>query len=163
MAPLLTGFPFSAGGATPKATVTGTTGSPTVDTTSRPGKTIYLFNASGSITVGVAGTCEILVVGGGGAGGGTTSTTAPGGGAGGVLYNTEAYLSAGTLTVTVGGGATGGGSNGYTYAGFPSEMMIGYVATNQSMSAHQAHGFGRSVAYDTELLHVGMVSHLAVG
>ena len=37
MSPLLTGLPFAAGG-TPKATVTATTGSPTIDTSSRPGK-----------------------------------------------------------------------------------------------------------------------------
>ena len=42
--------PVSAGGV-PKATVTGTTGSPNVDTTSRPGKTIYKFTGSGSITI----------------------------------------------------------------------------------------------------------------
>ncbi len=51
-----------------KATVTATTGSPTVDTSSRAGKTIYKFTASGSITIGTAGTAEILVVGGGGSG-----------------------------------------------------------------------------------------------
>ena len=34
--------PVSAGGV-PKATVTATTGSPTVDTSSRAGKTIYIF------------------------------------------------------------------------------------------------------------------------
>ena len=40
MSPLLTSFPFGGGGIS-KATVTATTGSPTIDTTSRPGKTIY--------------------------------------------------------------------------------------------------------------------------
>lgn len=93
MSPLLTGFPFSAGGGMPKATVTGTTGSPTVDTTSRAGKTIYKFTGSGSITVGVAGSCEYLVVGGGAVNG-----------AGGLIYNTSAVLPAGTLTVTIGAG-----------------------------------------------------------
>lgn len=96
MSPLLTGFPFTSGSAgTPKATVTGTTGSPTVDTSSRPGKTIYKFTGSGSITVGVAGTCEYLVIGGGAVNG-----------AGGLIYNTSAVLPAGTLTVTIGAGAS---------------------------------------------------------
>jgi hypothetical protein len=67
MSPLLTSFPFGGGGIG-KATVTATTGSPTIDTTSRPGKTIYKFLSSGSITIGTAGTCEVLVVGGGGSG-----------------------------------------------------------------------------------------------
>ena len=61
--------PVSLGGIG-KATVTGTTGSPTVDSASRAGKTIYKFTGSGSITVGTAGSCEVLVVGGGGGGGG---------------------------------------------------------------------------------------------
>ena len=47
MSPLFS--PVSAGGIG-KATVTGTTGSPTVDTSSRSGKTIYKFTGSGSIT-----------------------------------------------------------------------------------------------------------------
>ena len=95
MSPLLTGFPFSnGGGGTAKATVTGTTGSPTIDTSSRPGKTIYKFTGSGTITVGVAGTCEYLVIGGG-----------HNNGAGGYIYNASAVLPAGTLTVTIGAGA----------------------------------------------------------
>ena len=48
-----------------QATVTSTTGSPTTDTTSRPGKTIYKFTGSGSITIGTAGIVELLVIGGG--------------------------------------------------------------------------------------------------
>ena len=90
------------GGGIGKATVTGTTGSPTVDTTSRPGKTIYIFNGSGSVTVGTAGTCELLVIGGGGSGG-----HGGGGGAGGYNLDTAAILPSGTLTVTVGGGGAG--------------------------------------------------------
>jgi hypothetical protein len=105
MSPLLSSFPFVQGGSagTPKATVTGTTGSPTVDTSSRPGKTIYKFTGSGSITVGVAGTCEYLVIGGGVCNA-----------AGGLIYRTSAVLPSGTLTVTVGAGfgfpSTSGGS-----------------------------------------------------
>jgi hypothetical protein len=96
------------GGGIGKATVTATTGSPTVDTSSRAGKTIYLFTGSGSITVGTAGTCELLVLGGGGGGGSAAGNGGGGGGgAGGLFYDTSVFLPAGTLTVTVGaGGAT---------------------------------------------------------
>jgi hypothetical protein len=85
--------PVSAGGV-PKATVTATTGSPTIDSSSRAGKTIYKFTGSGSITIGTAGTCEYMVLGGGN-----------NNGAGGYIYNTSAVLPAGTLTVTIGAGA----------------------------------------------------------
>jgi hypothetical protein len=94
------------GGGIGKATVTATTGSPAIDTTTRAGKTIYKFTSSGSITVGTAGNAEILVVGGGGAGSGNT-VPAGGGGAGGYVYRSSAYLTAGTLTVTVGAGGVG--------------------------------------------------------
>ena len=43
----------SAGGV-PKATVSGTTGSPTVDSSTRAGKTIYKFTGSGSVKIGRA-------------------------------------------------------------------------------------------------------------
>jgi hypothetical protein len=88
----------------PKATVTATTGSPTIDAVSRAGKTIYIFNSSGSITVDTGGTAEILLVGGGGAGG---SNNGGGGGGGGHLYSASEFLPSGTLTVTVGAGGTG--------------------------------------------------------
>lgn len=97
MSPLFS--PVSAGGIG-KATVTATTGSPTVDTSTRAGKTIYKFTGSGSITVGTAGTAEILVCGGGGGGG------LSGGGAGGYIYDTAAILPSGTLTVLIGTGGT---------------------------------------------------------
>ena len=121
MSPLLTGFPFGGGGV-PKATITSTTGSPSIDTSSRPGKTIYTFTGSGSVTVGAAGTCELLIAGGGGAGGRGAGGTPPGGGgAGGLMYDTASYLSAGTLTVTVGAGGTLSG-NSQTMPGSPSAV-----------------------------------------
>jgi hypothetical protein len=95
--------PISLGGI-PKATVTGTTGSPSIDTSSRPGKTIYNFTGSGSITVGTGGTCEIMVLGGGATGGGGSNNGGGGGGAGGLLYDIDAYLPSGTLSVIVGAG-----------------------------------------------------------
>jgi hypothetical protein len=88
-----------------KATVTATTGSPNVDSSTRAGKTIYRFTGSGTITVGTAGTAEILVLAGGG--GGARPANNGGGGAGGLIYETNAILPSGTLTVTVGAGGYG--------------------------------------------------------
>jgi len=116
--------PVSAGGV-PKATVTATTGSPTIDSSTRAGKTIYKFNGSGSITIGTAGTCEVLIVGGGGSGG---YGGGGGGGGGGYYYDTAAILPAGTLTVTVGPGGptwarTAGFANPFTAVmGSPSRI-----------------------------------------
>lgn len=101
--------PVSAGGIG-KATVTATTGSPTIDSSTRAGKTIYKFTGSGSITIGTAGTCEVLLIGGGG------GAAFGGGGAGGYYYDTNAFIPSGTLTVTVGAGGTGRTSGG-TYNG----------------------------------------------
>ena len=56
MSPLLGGLPF-APYTMGKATYTATTGSPTVDTSTRAGKTIIKYTGSGSITIGTAGTC----------------------------------------------------------------------------------------------------------
>jgi hypothetical protein len=83
------------------AIVTGTTGSPTVDTSSRPGKTIYKFTGSGTITVQNGGMAEILIIGGGGGG------SQGGGGAGGYYYQSSLYIAAGTQTVTIGAGGAG--------------------------------------------------------
>jgi hypothetical protein len=114
--------PVSAGGV-PKATVTGTTGSPTIDTSSRAGKTIYKFTGSGTITIGTAGTCEYLVIGGGAVNG-----------AGGLIYNTSAVLPAGTLTVTIGAGvgafSTSGGSSNPSQIGNVVALGGGIVDAN---------------------------------
>ena len=102
---------LTSGGGIPKATVSATTGSPTIDTVSRPGKTIYKFTGSGSITFATAGVCEILVLSGG-AGGGTGGYDGYGGsgGGGGVAYDANLYAT-GALTVTIGAGG-GSISNG---------------------------------------------------
>jgi len=63
----------------------------------------YTFTASGTLTVDTAGFADLLVIGGG-AGGGLAGQGGGGGGAGGHLYVTDAYLPAGTATVTVGAG-----------------------------------------------------------
>jgi hypothetical protein len=61
------------------------------------------FTGSGTLTTTRAGFADILVLGGGGGGG----NVGGGGGAGGHLLITDAYLPAGSLTVTVGGGGSG--------------------------------------------------------
>jgi hypothetical protein len=127
---------YGVAGGSGKASVSGTTGSPSVDTSSRPGKTIYTFNGSGSITVASAGLVEIRVCGGGGGGQGARNTQyeGAGGGGGGHVVDTSAYLPAGTHTVTVGaGGAAGAGNvaaNGDGSAGSPgfASLVARYVA-----------------------------------
>ena len=99
-----------------------TTGSPTVDSATRAGKTIYKFTSSGSITVGTAGSCEVLVVGGGGAGGMLTGTTsvmpstayAITVGAGGAGTTSSAHGGNGTNSTLSSFTATGGGAGGYS-------------------------------------------------
>jgi len=122
MSPLLTGFPFSTG--VGNATISATTGSPTIDTTSRAGKTIYKFTGSGTITVANGGNAEVLIVGAGGGGGGTDSPGG-GGGAGGLLYSASTYLAAGTLTITVGAGGAGGASAGNNGGSSQVGLLIG--------------------------------------
>jgi hypothetical protein len=80
----------------PRPTVTATTGSPTIDTSSRPGKTIYKFTANGSITIGSPGLAEVLVVGPGG------QSARGGAGGGQIVYNASMYLKAGTLPIYLG-------------------------------------------------------------
>jgi hypothetical protein len=86
------------------------------------------FTASSTLTVTRAGLADLLIIGGGGGGG-----NAAGGGAGGYLTITDAYLAAGSVTVTVGAGGAvekegvtsrigsyyvaGGGSIGYVNDG----------------------------------------------
>jgi hypothetical protein len=67
------------------------------------------YTASGTLTVTNAGLADLLIIGGGGGGG-----NAAAGGGGGYLAITDAYLSAGTLTVTVGAGGAVGGNEGVT-------------------------------------------------
>lgn len=122
-------------GGLPKASYSSSTGSPTVDTTTRPGKTIVYWIGMGTVTVGSGGSVEVLVYAGGGSGGGDNGG---GGGGGGHLYESAGYLAAGTHTIKVGGGGAttqyqglagngsrvgpyyalgggGGGSNAQTY------------------------------------------------
>jgi hypothetical protein len=114
---------LTSGGGSPKASVSSTTGSPTVVTVS--GKTYYQFTGTGSATL-TAGTLRVMVQAGGG--GGNSSRA---GGAGGQITQTLT-VTAGTYTVTVGAGgdstsqgtasqfhslySVGGGNNSYTAA-----------------------------------------------
>lgn len=87
-------LPFSSGSA--KATVTGTTGSPTVTTVGT--RTVYKFTGAGSITT-TAGEVEVLIVGAGAASGGSD-------GNGARIMSGIQTLTAATHTVAV--GASGG-------------------------------------------------------
>ena len=69
------------------------------------------FTTSGTLTVTTAGFADILVIGSGGGGGKRGATGGGGGGAGGYLAITNAYLPAGTLTVTVAAGGAGSTTN----------------------------------------------------
>ncbi len=97
--------PFTSGSA--KATVSATTGSPTITTVGT--KTCYQFNGSGSITM-TAGLADIAIIGGGGGGaaqGGNPGNTGGGGGGGCVQVLSAANFAAGTFTVTIGAGGAG--------------------------------------------------------
>ena len=73
-------------------------------TGSYTGYQYWTYTASGTLTVTTAGFADVLVIGGGAGGG---CRRGGGGGAGGYLEVTNAYLPAGSLTVTVGAGGTG--------------------------------------------------------
>jgi hypothetical protein len=92
------------GGGLPKASYSGTTGSPTVTTVG--GKSYITFTGDGSITV-TDGVLAVYVLAGGGSGGFTTTAGPGGGGAGGLMYSDYFELGAGTHTVKVGAGAAG--------------------------------------------------------
>ena len=74
--------------------------------------TAHIFTNSGTLTVALGGTVDVLVVGGGGGGGGGDNSDGAGGGggAGGLLY-TNLTVSAGSYAVTVGAGGAGGSAN----------------------------------------------------
>lgn len=67
----------------------------------------HIFTSSGSFTVSIGGTCDVLVVGGGGAGSGNGGNyTTGGGGAGGLVWATST-VSAGSYNAVVGAGGVG--------------------------------------------------------
>ena len=100
----------AAGGGVQNATVSATTGSPTITTDGAA--TIYTFTGSGTMTFDAAGMARFLLVGGGG-GGSTPSPYANrnggGAGAGGITDKSVYVPETGTYTVTIGvGGAVYG-------------------------------------------------------
>ena len=113
-------------------------------TGSYTGYEYWTYTASGTLTVTKAGFADVLVVGGAGGGGGNNGG---GGGAGGLLYATNAYLSATSHTVVVGAGGAGLASNG-GYNGVSSRLASFYGVGggggggNNDATAGQAGGSG---------------------
>lgn len=70
------------------------------------------FTASGTLTVDSPGFFDVLVIGGGGGGARDQAgvNRGRGGGAGGMLYQTNVFIPAGSYTVTVGAGGAAGAS-----------------------------------------------------
>jgi len=137
----------------PKATVTGTTGSPTTNNNARAGKTIYQFNGSGSITVGTAGSAEILVVAGGG--GSQLNPYSGAGGGGGVIYDTAAYLPSGTSTITVGAGGVANFGTAITSINGRPSIMGNYVAVGGGGAAGSSRvstGDPNAITFNTAFL-----------
>ena len=98
---------------TPYATITGTTGSPTITSGTVIGGEsfdIYTFTGNGSIIVGEAGLIDIHCLAGGGSGGAGVSGNPSGnegGGGGGGYFELTRIITSGTATITVGGGGAG--------------------------------------------------------
>jgi hypothetical protein len=99
-------FPFGSG--LTAGTASGGTSS------SITGYTLLSFTSTASLTVSKSGLFDVLIVGGGGGGGNNTTDSDPAGGGAGaqVLYLANAYIAAGTYTVTVGGAGGVGGNGG---------------------------------------------------
>lgn len=134
-------------GGLPKASVSGYTGTPTIDTVSRAGKTIYTFTSSGSLTFSAAGSAEVFLISGGGAGNGANYW----GGAGAIAYGTFTFTAA-THTVTVGsGGVTGGTTaarNG-TVSSIGTTVVTGRSSFNDTASIGGLSGAGATDADNT--------------
>lgn len=131
---------YGVSGGLPKASVSGTTGSPTVDTSSRPGKTIYTWTGDGSITVSTSGVAEILLQAAGAGGGqGSGTINCGGGGGGGQFESTTFYLPAGTHTITIGAGGAARSPGGDALIGTLVQAFGG--GTGGGDSAGAANGY----------------------
>jgi hypothetical protein len=108
-----------AGGGLPKATVSSTTGSPTLVT--QGGLARYKWTGDGTVVIGTAGVCTALLIGGGGAGGDTYGPNhlygGGGGGAGAFLSCTLYFPAAGAYNIKIGAGGAGAVTG---YCGLPS-------------------------------------------
>jgi hypothetical protein len=131
--------PFSSGSAT--ATVSATTGSPTITTVGS--KTVYQFTGSGSITL-AAGIADVYVISGGGSGalGASGVGGGGGGGAGGQLYATSVTFTAATHTVTIGGGGAASSNKGNPSGVFNYATVGGGPGTQQANAGPGASGGG---------------------
>jgi hypothetical protein len=83
------------------ATLSGTTGSPTVGT-GLGGRALYEWTGNGTFTVATAGWIRVVNVSGGKAGVGSTTNA----GGGGIVQDFYLYVTPGTYTVTIGAGGT---------------------------------------------------------
>jgi fibronectin-binding autotransporter adhesin len=110
------------------------------------GNVIQTFTATGisSLTLPMAETAQVLVVGGGGGGGAGSDRTGGGGGGGGVLYSSLS-LAASTYSLTVGAGGAGAVSGG-AGAGNGGNSVFGTMTARGggfgADSNHQAAGTG---------------------
>ena len=96
-----------------KATVSGTTGSPTITTDGSA--TIYTFTGDGTITFSREGFVDLLVLGGGAGGGSSVGDSAGGGGgAGGFALFPNHIVPSGATSVTIGAGGAAGSGKGFS-------------------------------------------------
>jgi len=99
---------------------------------------LWTFNASGTLVVTTAGLADILLVGGGGGSHcGANTRPSGGGGGGGHLRVTNAYLPAGTLTVTIGAGGAAGDNT-------PGAVDIGTNGRASRLASYYSVGGGTS-------------------
>jgi hypothetical protein len=139
---------------TPYATVSATTGSPTISTNVAIGdKTynIYTFNGAGSVTFSKEGFVDLAVIGGGGGAVSTPFALSSGGGGGGVLFGST-LVSIETVSVSVGAGGAGNSAENVRagkggVSSFGSVMKInggagGYTSNSNGWNADGVAGAG---------------------
>lgn len=109
-------------GGLPKASVSGTTGSPTTGNVTYSGTTYdyWRFNASGTITLSAGGALDVVVVGAGGPG-----YSGGGAGGGGGVISERVIVPAGTYTVTVAGATTFNSTSSGTPSRFADLIALG--------------------------------------
>ena len=106
----------------------------------RGGYAIHKFSADGSFALSEPTLVDILLVGGGGGGG---SRSGGGGGGGGVLIVSNAYLLAGSYSVTVGMGGAGASGAGYKGAS-GTDSVVSFGSELYDLRAYGGGGGGSS-------------------